>query len=39
MVSENMSKNMIERALDNACDTKVCLIGEGVLEQVPCLFN
>ena len=34
-----MSKEMIDQALAHACDTKVCVIGEGVLAQVPEFFR
>jgi glycerol-1-phosphate dehydrogenase [NAD(P)+] len=34
-----MSKEMIEKALEHACDTKACVIGEGVLAQVPEFFR
>ena len=34
-----MSKGMIDKALENACDTKACVIGEDVLEQVPFFFS
>jgi glycerol-1-phosphate dehydrogenase [NAD(P)+] len=34
-----MSKEMIEKALEHACDTKACVIGEGVLAQVPEIFR
>ena len=34
-----MSKNRVGKALENACDTKACVIGEGVLAQVPELFR
>jgi glycerol dehydrogenase-like iron-containing ADH family enzyme len=30
---------MIDKALENACDTKACVIGEDVLEQVPFFFS
>jgi glycerol-1-phosphate dehydrogenase [NAD(P)+] len=34
-----MAKGMIDKALENACDTKACVIGEDVLEQVPIFFS
>lgn len=34
-----MKSQKIDKALENACDTVACLIGEGVLAQVPPLFK
>ncbi len=34
-----MSRDMIERALERATDTKACLIGDGVLGETTALFN
>ena len=34
-----MSKELIEKALEYACDTKACVIGDGVLAQVPEFFK